>query len=126
MARQTARKQPREQRPQTLQSSYQTSEAAEKCLNEKRKTINGEDILTSMRALGFDNYEGVLKVYLTKFREVSCCSDFAWSLSCLCLPWVHLDSSTSFFPRPLLQDGSKGTHTVSSPSFDPLRRQSIP
>ncbi|RSH77685.1 uncharacterized protein EHS24_003251 [Apiotrichum porosum] len=46
-----------------------TSEAAEKCLNEKRKTINGEDILTSMRALGFDNYEGVLKVYLAKYRE---------------------------------------------------------
>jgi hypothetical protein len=40
-------------------------------LTEKRKTINGEDILTSMRALGFDNYEGVLKVYLAKFREVS-------------------------------------------------------
>ena len=49
----------------------QTSEAAEKCLTEKRKTINGEDILTSLRALGFDNYEGVLKVYLAKFREVS-------------------------------------------------------
>lgn len=49
----------------------QTSEAAEKCLNEKRKTINGEDILTSMRSLGFDNYEGVLKVYLAKYREVS-------------------------------------------------------
>jgi hypothetical protein len=29
-----------------------------------------------MRALGFDNYEGVLKVYLAKYREVSrvgCC-----------------------------------------------------
>ncbi|ORY35536.1 histone-fold-containing protein [Naematelia encephala] len=51
--------------------SFITSEAAEKCLNEKRKTINGEDILTSMRALGFDNYEGVLKVYLAKFREAS-------------------------------------------------------
>lgn len=50
----------------------QTSEAADKCLNEKRKTINGEDILTSMRALGFDNYEGVLKIYLAKYREVSC------------------------------------------------------
>lgn len=41
-------------------------------MHEKRKTINGEDILTSMRALGFDNYEGVLKVYLAKYREVSC------------------------------------------------------
>jgi histone H3/H4 len=49
--------------------SFITSEAAEKCLHEKRKTINGEDILTSMRALGFDNYEGVLKVYLAKYRE---------------------------------------------------------
>ncbi|KAK4688699.1 nuclear transcription Y subunit beta, partial [Tremellales sp. Uapishka_1] len=49
--------------------SFITSEAADKTLNEKRKTINGEDILTSMRALGFDNYEGVLKVYLAKYRE---------------------------------------------------------
>lgn len=57
--------------PPRTQCSRQTSEAAEKCLHEKRKTINGEDILTSMRALGFDNYEGVLKVYLAKYREVS-------------------------------------------------------
>ncbi|WWD02613.1 hypothetical protein V865_000653 [Kwoniella europaea PYCC6329] len=49
--------------------SFITSEAAEKCLNEKRKTLNGEDILTSMRSLGFDNYEGVLRVYLAKYRD---------------------------------------------------------
>jgi len=49
--------------------SFITSEAAEKCFNEKRKTINGEDILTSMKALGFDNYEGVLNVFLAKYRE---------------------------------------------------------
>jgi nuclear transcription Y subunit beta len=48
----------------------QTSEAADKTLAEKRKTINGEDILTSMRTLGFDNYEEVLKIYLAKYREV--------------------------------------------------------
>ena len=40
-------------------------------MNEKRKTIGGEDILTSMQALGFDNYAGVMKVYLSKFRVVS-------------------------------------------------------
>lgn len=40
-------------------------------MTEKRKTINGEDILTSMKSLGFDNYEGVLKIYLAKYREVS-------------------------------------------------------
>lgn len=39
-------------------------------MNEKRKTIGGEDILTSMQALGFDNYAGVMKVYLSKFRVV--------------------------------------------------------
>ncbi|EIW68177.1 hypothetical protein TREMEDRAFT_32091 [Tremella mesenterica DSM 1558] len=50
--------------------SFITSEAADKCLNEKRKTINGEDILTSMRALGFDNYERVLTIYLAKYRNV--------------------------------------------------------
>jgi len=41
-------------------------------LNDKRKTITGEDILTSMRTLGFDNYEEVMKVYLAKYREVRC------------------------------------------------------
>lgn len=50
--------------------SFITSEAADKCLNEKRKTINGEDILTSMRALGFDNYERVLTIYLAKYRNL--------------------------------------------------------
>jgi histone H3/H4 len=54
-----------------LALKFQTSEAADKCLNEKRKTIGGEDILTSMQALGFDNYAGVMKVYLSKFRVVS-------------------------------------------------------
>ena len=49
----------------------QTSEAADKCLAEKRKTINGEDILASMQNLGFDNYTAVLTVYLSKLREVS-------------------------------------------------------
>lgn len=38
---------------------------------EKRKTINGEDILVAMSTLGFDNYVEPLKVYLQKYREVS-------------------------------------------------------
>ena len=43
-------------------------------LQEKRKTINGEDILWAMNALGFDNYVEPLKIYLQKFREVGKCS----------------------------------------------------
>lgn len=45
--------------------------ASEKCQQEKRKTVNGEDILFAMNSLGFENYAEALKVYLTKYREVS-------------------------------------------------------
>nr|CAG4644313.1 EOG090X0DUU [Lepidurus arcticus] len=49
--------------------SFITSEASDRCHQEKRKTINGEDILFAMSTLGFDNYVEPLKVYLQKFRE---------------------------------------------------------
>lgn len=49
--------------------SFVTSEASDRCGSEKRKTINGDDILYSMRVLGFDNYEQVLKVYLSRYRQ---------------------------------------------------------
>lgn len=49
--------------------SFITSEASERCQNEKRKTINGEDILYAMCALGFDNYVDPLTLYLHKYRE---------------------------------------------------------
>lgn len=45
--------------------------ASEKCQQEKRKTVNGEDILFAMTSLGFENYAEALKIYLSKFREVS-------------------------------------------------------
>ncbi|KAB7506561.1 Nuclear transcription factor Y subunit beta [Armadillidium nasatum] len=38
---------------------------------EKRKTINGEDILWAMNALGFENYVEPLKLYLQKYREAN-------------------------------------------------------
>lgn len=49
--------------------SFVTSEASDRCHQEKRKTINGEDILWAMNALGFENYVEPLKIYLQKFRE---------------------------------------------------------
>ena len=49
--------------------SFITSEASEKCSAEKRKTVNGEDILFAMTSLGFENYSEVLKIYLAKYRE---------------------------------------------------------
>ena len=47
-----------------------TSEASDRCQQEKRKTINGEDILWAMQSLGFENYCEPLKIYLNKYREV--------------------------------------------------------
>ncbi|KAJ3041422.1 hypothetical protein HDV00_009402 [Rhizophlyctis rosea] len=49
--------------------SFVTSEASDRCQLEKRKTINGEDILWAMQSLGFENYCETLKVYLHKYRE---------------------------------------------------------
>ena len=49
--------------------AFVTSEACERCLLEKRKTVNGEDILCSLHALGFENYAEVLKIYLAKYRQ---------------------------------------------------------
>uniref|UniRef100_A0A182NTW2 Nuclear transcription factor Y subunit beta n=1 Tax=Anopheles dirus TaxID=7168 RepID=A0A182NTW2_9DIPT len=51
--------------------SFITSEASDRCHMEKRKTINGEDILCAMYALGFENYIPPLKLYLSKYKEVS-------------------------------------------------------
>lgn len=48
--------------------------ASEKCQQEKRKTVNGEDILFAMTSLGFENYAEALKIYLSKYREVSRCA----------------------------------------------------
>jgi len=51
--------------------SFITSEASEKCHQEKRKTVNGEDILFAMTSLGFENYAEALKIYLAKYRETN-------------------------------------------------------
>jgi len=50
--------------------SFITSEASEKCQQEKRKTVNGEDILFAMTSLGFENYSEALKIYLARYREM--------------------------------------------------------
>ncbi|KAK3178922.1 hypothetical protein OEA41_001059 [Lepraria neglecta] len=46
-----------------------TPPASEKCQQEKRKTVNGEDILFAMTSTGFENYAEALKIYLAKYRE---------------------------------------------------------
>ncbi|KAK9689528.1 hypothetical protein RND81_09G064900 [Saponaria officinalis] len=50
--------------------SFVTEEANQRCRNEQRKTITGDDILCSMDKLGFDNYVDPLTRYLQKYREM--------------------------------------------------------
>ncbi|KAK4393753.1 Nuclear transcription factor Y subunit B-7 [Sesamum angolense] len=50
--------------------SFVTGEASDKCQREKRKTINGDDILWAIMTLGFEDYVNPLKLYLTKYREI--------------------------------------------------------
>ncbi|KAJ9694643.1 hypothetical protein PVL29_010221 [Vitis rotundifolia] len=49
--------------------SFITSEASDKCQREKRKTINGDDLLWAMATLGFEDYIDPLKLYLAAYRE---------------------------------------------------------
>ncbi|XP_054776683.1 nuclear transcription factor Y subunit B-10-like isoform X2 [Prosopis cineraria] len=50
--------------------SFITSEASDKCQREKRKTINGDDLLWAMATLGFEDYIDPLKIYLSRYREL--------------------------------------------------------
>ncbi|KAJ0988587.1 hypothetical protein J5N97_006943 [Dioscorea zingiberensis] len=49
--------------------NFITGEASDKCRREKRKTVNGEDLLWAMTTLGFENYVSPLKIYLNKYKE---------------------------------------------------------
>jgi nuclear transcription Y subunit beta len=51
--------------------AFVTNEAAEICSGEKRKTVNGQDILHALTSLGLENYAEILKIYLAKYRLVS-------------------------------------------------------
>ncbi|RDX62972.1 Nuclear transcription factor Y subunit B-3, partial [Mucuna pruriens] len=50
--------------------SFITGEASDKCQNEKKKTINGDDLLWAMTSLGFEHYAQPLKAYLHNYREM--------------------------------------------------------
>lgn len=78
--------------------SFITSEAAERCQLEKRKTINGEDILFALHALGFDEYGVVMKVYLSKYREVSSLSPSLLLVRYRALTEIYNDGSINDLP----------------------------
>jgi len=73
--------------------------ASDKCQREKRKTINGEDLLWAMSTLGFEEYVEPLKVYLMKYREV-------WNLLLLLLLFTY-SSLFQYLPYFYFVDGRR-------------------
>jgi nuclear transcription Y subunit beta len=51
--------------------AFITSEASFQCKNQKRKTVNGEDILWALGQVGFDDYKVILQEYLNKYKAVN-------------------------------------------------------
>jgi nuclear transcription Y subunit beta len=51
--------------------AFITSEASFQCKNQKRKTVNGDDILWALGQVGFDDYKVILHEYLIKYKAVS-------------------------------------------------------
>jgi hypothetical protein len=79
--------------------------ASDKCQREKRKTINGDDLLWAMATLGFEDYIEPLKVYLQKYREVR--TDVAVSLICLTsvFRWIRwINDAGAMFETSLVYD----------------------
>ncbi|XP_023546470.1 nuclear transcription factor Y subunit B-4-like [Cucurbita pepo subsp. pepo] len=50
--------------------SFVTSEAAEKCHKDNRRTLNGDDICWAFGSFGLDNYAEASAKYLLKYRDV--------------------------------------------------------
>ena len=48
--------------------SFITSEASDKCKRERRKTINGDDLLWALDVLMFKEYDEPLRKYLEKYK----------------------------------------------------------
>ena len=60
--------------PSTRRSEFVcfvTEEAAGRCAEEKRKTINGDDLIFALQNLGFEEYVPPLQSYLAQYRRVS-------------------------------------------------------
>ena len=75
--------------------------ASDKCQREKRKTINGDDLLWAMATLGFEDYIDPLKVYLARYREVV--SFFTHCLEILFVKCLTILFLVLFWPEQMLQ-----------------------
>lgn len=63
--------------------AFVTSEAAHQCKREKRKTMNGDDLLAAMQHLGFVQYVQPLNMYLMRYRSCQAAEKEQWAHA----PW---------------------------------------
>ena len=50
--------------------TFITSEACDNCINEKRRTISGKDLIFALKQLGFERYCENLEAYRQKYEQV--------------------------------------------------------
>lgn len=109
--------------------SFVTGEASDKCQREKRKTINGDDLLWAMTTLGFENYVGPLKVYLNKYRETEGDKNNSSTNNVTNLTLDH-DENHGFFKEVTTQQefhclsssGGGGIYGINFVTFDNMKR----
>lgn len=51
--------------------SFLTSDANEQVVADKRRTLNGVDLICAVKRLGFEGYYEALQIYLAKYRTVA-------------------------------------------------------
>lgn len=64
-------------------ATHMPHRASDKCQREKRKTINGDDLLWALQTVGFEDYVEPMQLYLAKFREAEVC---VCACACACSP----------------------------------------
>ncbi|GMF73734.1 unnamed protein product [Aspergillus oryzae] len=95
--------------------------ASEKCQQEKRKTVNGEDILFAMTSLGFENYAEALKIYLSKGEHQNRPTSSGYASGG---PVGGVSSAPGGRPATAggFPDAADNTNSIMNPSLDPTEQ----
>jgi hypothetical protein len=87
----------------------------DRCQQEKRKTVNGEDIVWAFEALGFDQYSHLMKVYLQRYKDVMKMDKTGSTISTVTMGGYEMQA------QPVQPQGEGGAYDVGGEgvSFNP-------
>jgi len=96
--------------------SFVTSEASDKVLSEKRKTVTGDDVLAAMSSLGFEKYVEPLVRALSRMQRARArvLADGSWSehlLAEICAFAASVEASTGLTRAPTTRRGNRSRAT---------------